>query len=102
VRRWRARRNADREPESPGDPGQSQPLLVSLTASAVHLLAGSWLPFGAGVLAGIWWLWPEWKLRRAIAKAGSAAARRGDMKTMSTARRELGRMRRFRGPRSWR
>jgi hypothetical protein len=74
-------------------------LLVSLIASAVHLLAGSWPPLCVGVLAGLWWLWPEWTLRRAIAKAGRAAARRGDMKTMSTARRELVRMRRDRGPR---
>jgi hypothetical protein len=97
-RRPCARRNANREPESPGDPGQSQPLLVSLTASAVHLLAGSWLPFG--LVAGIWWLWPDWKLKRAISEAGSEAARSGDMKTAFAARRELGRFRPFRGPRS--
>jgi hypothetical protein len=75
-------------------------LLVSFTASVVHLLTGSWPPLGVGVLlAGIWWMWPEWTLRRAIAKAGRAAARRGDMKTMSTTCRELVRMRRDRGPR---
>jgi hypothetical protein len=65
-------------------------LLISAIASIVQLLTGSWLPL-LGVGVGIWWRWPDWKLKRAIAKEASAAARRGDLETAFTARRELGR-----------
>jgi hypothetical protein len=65
-------------------------LLFSLIASVVQLLTGTWLPVLA-LAAGIWWRWPDWKLKRAIARAGSAAARRGDLETAFSARRELGR-----------